>query len=387
VAGPDVAVIGGGIVGVAAASVLAAGGARVTLYERDGIAAGASGRNSGVVQHPLDAELATLHRDTLARYRDLAEASEGAFVLAPGPAGLLYVGRDPEVVRAQASAVAAAQPALRPELVEGTALRDLEPALAPGLVACRVAIGYPVAPAAATRAFAVRARALGVRIRTAASIDLAIDGDLVAGVRAGGTLEPTGIVLVAAGPWSAAIVDPSGAWRPIRPVWGVTVPVGLAAPPRHILEEAGIVTEPPDRRSASGERTATAHEPGVEFSLVTAGGSSIVGSTFLAEEPEPAGWAARILGHGAAFVPAIGGAAVLGYRSCARPLSADGRPLVGRVPWLRNGFIAAGHGPWGISTGPASAGQVADAILGRGQPIPAAFDPARFGESPGQRIV
>jgi glycine/D-amino acid oxidase-like deaminating enzyme len=51
----DFGVIGGGIVGCALAAFLAEGGASVVLYERDEIAAAASGRNSGVLQHPFDA--------------------------------------------------------------------------------------------------------------------------------------------------------------------------------------------------------------------------------------------------------------------------------------------------------------------------------------------
>ena len=382
-ASPDVAVIGGGVIGCAAAAYLAAGGAHVTLYERASVAAGASGRNSGVVQHPMDRELASLHRDSLARYRDLEASLDGAFSLPAEPAGLLYVTRDGDAARAQESAITAAQPEMRPEIVEGAALRTLEPALAPGLAACRIAIGYPVAPAAATRAFAQLARGAGVVFRTSAPVDLALDGDVVAGVRSGGVLERAGTVLVAAGPWSPALLDPSGGWRPIRPIWGVVVAIGLASPPRHVLEEAGIATEPDDPRTTEPGRPRTAAprpDPDVEFSLVTAAGSSSVGSTFLAGEPEPTEWAPRVLRHGSTFVPAIAGATVLGYRSCARPLAADGRPLVGRVPWLRNAWMAAGHGPWGISTGPASAAQVSNAILGRETHVSSAFDPARFGE-------
>ena len=58
--GVDVAVIGGGIVGCATAAFLAEGGASVLLAEREAIAAGASGRNSGIVQHPMDEVLAPL---------------------------------------------------------------------------------------------------------------------------------------------------------------------------------------------------------------------------------------------------------------------------------------------------------------------------------------
>jgi sarcosine oxidase, subunit beta len=57
----DVAIIGGGIVGCAAAAFLAEAGAGVDLYEQDEVAAAASGRNSGSVQHPFDPVLRDLH--------------------------------------------------------------------------------------------------------------------------------------------------------------------------------------------------------------------------------------------------------------------------------------------------------------------------------------
>jgi D-amino-acid dehydrogenase len=41
-------------------------------------------------------------------------------------------------------------------------------------------------------------------------------------------------------------------------------------------------------------------------------------------------------------------------------------------------FVASGHGPWGISLGPASARVVADLVLGRTPALSRAFDPARF---------
>ena len=67
---PDVVVVGGGIVGTAAAAALAEAGAVVTLVERAGIGAGASGRNSGVVQHPFDRALRDLHLESVAEYRN-----------------------------------------------------------------------------------------------------------------------------------------------------------------------------------------------------------------------------------------------------------------------------------------------------------------------------
>jgi glycine oxidase len=106
---------------------------------------------------------------------------------------------------------------------------------------------------------------------------------------------------------------------------------------------------------------------------------SAVGSTFLADEPDPAAWTERILERATTFVPAILDAPIREVRACGRPASLDGRPLVGAVPWLDNVFVAAGHGPWGISTGPASARQIAELVLGRADVIDAAFTVERFG--------
>ena len=69
----------------------------------------------------------------------------------------------------------------------------------------------------------------------------------------------------------------------------------------------------------------------------------------------------------------------MSLRACARPVALDGRPLVGAVPGIDRAFVAAGNGPWGISTGPATARLIADLVLGRDVPMPGALDPARFG--------
>ena len=72
-------------------------------------------------------------------------------------------------------------------------------------------------------------------------------------------------------------------------------------------------------------------EPDLLFSLVTANGDSALGSTFLAAEPDPAGLVPLLRERGTRFVPALAEARVTGLRACARPLSADGLPLLGRA--------------------------------------------------------
>ena len=375
---PDVAVIGGGIVGTAAAAFLAEAGLRVRLYERTEIAAGASGRNSGIVQHPFDPILAELYRASLAEYRALA-ASDAGFALPDEPAGLLYVGRQSDVARQAAAAWAGAWPESRPEVVSGEELRRLEPALAEDLAACRLAIGYPGEPASATHAFAAVGTRRGVEIVLGEARPEIVHGRAV-GVRVGGRVEPAGTVLLAAGPWTPGLIDPSGSWRPIQPVWGVVAGLALTDGPTHALEAVDITIEPGVAVDGTGELIEPS-DTNVEFSLVPARGSSALGSTFLPAEPDPAAWLSALRRVGARYVPAVADAPLIGLRHCARPVSADGRPLIGAIGGIAGLFVAAGHGPWGITTGPGSARLVADLILGRIGPgeVPRAIDPERFG--------
>jgi glycine/D-amino acid oxidase-like deaminating enzyme len=369
---PDVVIVGGGIIGAAAASFLATAGLQVTLFERAAIAAAASGRNSGVIQHPFDPVLVGLYRESLALYRVLEVESAGAFQLPPQPAGLLAVGWDEAGAADLAADWAAPYPETRPEVQAGRVLRDIEPALAPGVIACRVAIGYPVVPASATRAFAALAQARGASVRIGRDVRLAIRGGVAVGVEIDGHLEPAGSVIVAAGPWTPQLLDPSGGWNPIHSIWGVVADVLLAGPPAHVLEELAIDIEP-------AEEAPAASPDGVAFSLVTAGGASSLGSTFLPVEPDPDRFADALRERGARYVPEIASARVRGVRACARPVALDGRPLVGAVPGVSGAFVAAGNGPWGISTGPATARMVGDLVLGRVAAVPASLDPARFG--------
>jgi glycine/D-amino acid oxidase-like deaminating enzyme len=318
----DVAVVGGGIVGCALAAFLAEGGAEVTLYERDRIAAGASGRNSGVVQHPLDAALVGLYEESLEHYRAL----EG-FELPEEPVGLLLLG---------ATEADGAFPDLAPALIEDA--HALEPALTPGIPAVRLETGRPVPPAAAAHAWAHRAQRAGAEIVIGQAPD-------------------DGLRVIAAGPWTAELTG-----LPITAVWGVVVELELPNAPRHVLEEAGI------------DALTSADVPDVLFSAVTARGISAVGSTFLPDEPDPRALAPRILQHAQRFLPGLG--RQTGLRACARPGSKDGRPLLGQLD--ERTYVASGHGAWGITLGPASARLVADQILGRPAEIPPALDVRRW---------
>ena len=355
---PDVAIIGGGIVGCAAAAFLSERGARVELFERAELAGAASGRNSGVLQHPFEPVLAELHVESLRHYRGL-----DGFELPDRPAGILMLGPERASLDEARADIARTSPELEPALLDPREVRRLEPAVGRRLWACRLETGFPVRPAAATLAFAERARRAGAVLNEGVPAWPWMTGGRARGVIAGHEHSAAGAVLVAAGPWTPEVIDASHSWRPIVPVWGVVVEVELPEPPRHVVEEAGV-----EDVAAGG--------PGSLFSMVVAEGAVSVGSTFLTEEPDPGDWALALRDAGARFVPALAGARVRGTRVCARPQSFDGRPLVGPVPGLDGVWAAAGHGPWGISAGPATARVVADALLGR-RPVPAVLDAGR----------
>jgi glycine/D-amino acid oxidase-like deaminating enzyme len=348
----DVAVIGGGIAGCATAALLAEAGAQVTLFEREAIAAGASGRNSGILQHPMDPALAALYEASLALYEGL----EG-FEL-PEPSGVLVVSEDPSLAAAH-EAIAQRFPELDPQWLEGDDLRAAEPALARDLYAYRVAAGRPIGPTAATNAWAARARAAGAKTVFEPARFVA------GGVRAGGAFHPAGAVVAAAGPWTPDAIGGGAGW--VRASWGVVAQVRLSSPPRHALEQAGIeaLSEP-------------GGAPESLFSLVTTAGVSAVGSTFTAEEPDPAAIAPRLLERGARYVPELERATIEHVRACARPLAADGRPLLGPVPGIEGLYLVTGHGAWGITLGPGSAQLVVRAMLD-GEAIPPELQAARFG--------
>jgi glycine/D-amino acid oxidase-like deaminating enzyme len=379
--GSEVVVIGGGIVGTSAAALLAERGVSVTLVEREAIGAGASGRNLGAVQHPFDSPLVSLHEETLVMYR--AMGSTGGFSFPAEPAGLLLLADDRTVLAAQARELSA-MPELRPDLLEPRQTQSLEPWLATDLWSLRLATGYPIPPHAATEAMARRATAAGARLEIGAAAVPAVEHGRVTGVILEGARRVAADrVLIAAGPWSPYLVDPSGRWQPIVATWGATAQLAMAHPPRHVVEEARV--EPVNRPADAVDRAPSpppAATPSL-FTLAAAGGVATIGSTFLAEQPDHRSLAPILVQRGVRFLPALREATITASRACARPQSTDGRPLIGSVPGVAGLYLAAGNGPWGISCGPATARLAVDAILaGDDEQVPPELRVERMGAAP-----
>jgi D-hydroxyproline dehydrogenase subunit beta len=352
VSAPDVAIAGGGIVGATLAALLAEAGASVRLYEREAIAAAASGRNSGVLQHPLDEALVAVHERSLALYETLGHG----FAYPAEPVGALVLSEDPQPLRRECDELAARFREVAPEWLEGGALRAAEPGLGEGLYAYRLETARPIPPASATQAWAERAREAGAELRLGEAVEaVEVRDGRATGVLTAAGVEPAGAVALAAGPWTAPLARRVPDTF-VAPLWGVNVEVRLPDPPRHVLEQAGIEA----LVGAGG---------GAEpiFSIVTAGGVSAVGSTFLRDEPDPDRAAPELLARGARYLPALGGVSTFRARACPRPQSYDSRPLLGPHGSIEGLHLATGHGAWGISLGPGSAELVAAAILEGGE--------------------
>ena len=171
---------------------------------------------------------------------------------------------------------------------DGSALRDLDPALADDLVACRLDIGYPAAPASATRAYAALAERLGAssrhRWRRRGSRSVTASPSVS---RSTGVSSRPGRVVVA-----GRAVDsgrPDRGWRDVAAVAADPPLVGRRCRDRARAPAAPRPRGDRHRHRArrGGDAAARRDDAGFGFSLVTADGSSALGSTFLPEPPEP----------------------------------------------------------------------------------------------------
>jgi glycine/D-amino acid oxidase-like deaminating enzyme len=307
----DVAILGAGVVGCSAAAFLAEAGARVAVHDPGGIAAGASGRNSGVIQHPIQGPLVEFYAAALALHREVVD-------LPVDPAGVLVLG---------ATSIDGVPPELDPQVVEDA--HAVEAVVRPGIPAVRVNTGWIVGPSAVTHAWAGRARAAGATFVDAPP-------------------RSADVTLIATGAWTAGIT----------PLWGVTAQIDVRA--GHVLEQGGVN----DAVEGAG---------GELFTLV----GDVLGSSASTEEPDKDVVSRRLADRARAY---IGEVRIQATRSCPRPLSPDGLPLVGALDPAT--YVCAGHGPWGVTVAPATSRMVADAILGRSEP-PRHLDPQRFAPAEG----
>ena len=213
-----VIVVGGGIVGCATAYFAAQAGLDVVLLEREHCGYGASGRNPGFVwlhcRNPGFA-LEISRAGRLLYERLLIELPGGFEFRAKG--GLIYFTTDEQGAVMAEFAAARQADGLPVELIDGAEVRKLVPPIRPDVLgASFCAEDAQINTPAVVRALVAGARQEGAAIREGVTVrGIVRSGDRVVGVDTDAGRLDADAVVVAAGAWSRALLQPAGIELPV----------------------------------------------------------------------------------------------------------------------------------------------------------------------------
>ncbi|HSL50955.1 MAG TPA: glycine oxidase ThiO [Candidatus Deferrimicrobiaceae bacterium] len=348
----SVAVIGGGIIGCAAAQELAKRGCRVTLLERASPGAEASGAAAGLLSplgpspepgpfHRLAIESWRLYPAVAAELRDLTGVDVEHMT-----AGTLYLLHSPpeiEAARQRRSWPLAAEFGI--EVVEGSELRALEPALAKDLSAALLVRGdHWVNNQRLVTAYAAAAAARGVTVRTGVEVSrILVEGGRVRGVLVDGEMLHADAVLLAAGAWSGALAASAGLRLPVAPVRGQMLAVSNVPP---------LIS-----RAIHGDDVYVVPRPSGEILI----GATVEHAGFVrAVTPDGLG---SLIAAAVALVPEIGRRPVTRSWCGFRPWVPDGQPVLGPSPAAAGLFVATAHFRNGILMAPITAALLTRCIV------------------------
>ena len=366
----DVAVIGGGLIGVSIALELAAEKLRVVVLERQEPGNEASWAAAGMLSpapdSPRDAPLVPLSRESLRLYPDFVSTVEEASGKSAGFAreGALEVffGPQGEAERnSRISALRAFQIAAEP--IQAVTAREWERPLAPNAAAAAwLPEECSVEPRSLMRAALVAAKQRGVEVRPNCGVThLLREGDRCTGVVAGEARFAAGHVVVAAGCYSSDVASEAGTlseYWPTRPVRGQMLALRPRAPSlqRVLRCERGYLVPRADGRIVAGS---TSEEAGFEKRTTDEG-------------------VRKILGVARELVPDLADAQLIEAWAGLRPGTPDDLPILG--PTGIDGLLAAtGHYRNGILLAPVTAKLIREWIVGGRASLAAeAFSPLRF---------
>jgi len=363
-----VLVVGAGVIGAAVAWELLQRGAEVVLL--DGAAEGGhtSAASAGMVNPfsltPDDTPALPLYWHSLQMYPEWTRALHERTGIDPEwrDGGCLRVALTPtDAEHLEASLAWIRRYDARAERIDAHTARQLEPTLNPE-IACALHIpseGW-VHTERLMRALHRAVQLSSANLYTGSPVlNLVVCNGSVRGVQmAHGVLEGDAVV-VAAGAWAGALLQPLGIYAPTTPVRGVILSLGdLPVPVRRILSSP------------------------VGYLVPRADGTALLGAT-----REQAGYDARATAEGyavlthalARLAPSLMHATVLGHTVGLRPDTPDHNPYIGAVAGYEGLYLAAGHAYHGILLAPATACALADLILNGTTDLPIApFDPNRF---------
>jgi glycine oxidase len=378
---PDVAVVGGGIIGLTVAWRAGLRGLSVTVLERGGVGEEcATSAAAGMLAPVSEVEFGEGGRGVLelglrsaGMWPEFAAELERATGAEVGlrHSGTLVVARDEDEARGLERQLALRESlGLAARRLRPSAARALEPALAPTVrLALEAPDDHSVDPRLVLAALRRACELAGVRLRErapVANIELARSAGRVAGVTlADGARIEAGQVVLAAGAWTAELEGlPAHARVPVRPVKGQILrlrdPEGPGLLQRVVRFEGGYIVPRGDGRYVLG---ATMEERGFERHLR-------VGGVY------------EILRDAHELVPGISELQIEEFGVGFRPSTPDNAPAIG--PGALEGLVwATGHHRNGILLAPLTGELVANMLAS--EPggdnecsLPSTCDPGRF---------
>jgi glycine/D-amino acid oxidase-like deaminating enzyme len=362
----DIAVIGAGVVGAAAAYRLARAGQQVVVLEAGEPGHGTSASSFAWV-NAVRKEPEVYHRLNAAGVRAYATLAQelGTDIGYRDGGSLEWAEGDAEQRELEERVERLARRGYPAEWIDRDAALGVEPALAIGARVERVvyyaAEGWVDAPRL-VRVLLDRAVAAGAEVRraTPARLERRPGGRVAVEIDAGTSGADT--ALVCAGPATAAVLRPLG----------VTLPVG---------RKVGLlaVTAPPPEPLRR-----VVHAPGIHLRPDVSGGLLLGADDVdaLTTESTPPGrppdYARTLLERARRVFPPARDVDLLSVRIGVRPMPSDGQTIAGRLPGFANAWVLATHS--GVTLGPLLGRLIADEIT---TGVPSAelgpFRPDRFG--------
>ena len=365
----DVVVVGGGIVGCQTAYLLAKGGATVTILEADSVASHASGfafgemgalEGAGIPDPLLDFTLWS-HQRHIILAAELQELSGVDPQFRLGGRIKLALSEDDATAFKEALRWQKGITELRPRWLDTAELRKVEPQVNPACVGgVYVDNSGSVEPYRYTLAAAQSAGKLGVDMVLRRARGLAGENGRCLGVSTDDGLMTAGAVVLAMGPWTGQASEWCGVDLPVSPLKGQILRLRHASiqVKSSIFYGGSYVSSKPDGLIWAGT---TEEEVGFDEETTPRARDKIMADLLM-------------------MAPNLVDTELVHQTACLRPLSADGMPIVGKVPGWDNLYVGTGAGRKGILWSSGMSQGLADIILGGKSDVPGveALDPRRF---------
>lgn len=384
----DVLIVGGGLIGCAAAWHLAARGASVLLVEAGDINSGASGQNAGSLHFQMErrflengealadqaARIIALNLLAIEEWGGL-EAALGAGLHVARNGGLMVAETAGQVALLEAKSRRENAQGLHTRLLDGAAARALCPALGEGVLAASyLAVEGHADPRAVTPALAEAARGQGVQVVTGCRVR-AIERRAGGGfdVRASGGQGYGRIVadqvLVAAGAWTASVAALANLHIPLFPV-ALLMNVTEKSEPMlaQLIQHVGRRLSM--KQAYAGNILIGGGWPS-RLAQTAQGGFDLDSRSTIIPDSRGGNLRAAI-----DVVPRIGGLNVIRSWTGVTTVSADQLPIVGPVSRVPGFHVAAGGSAFTL--GPTFARLIARAIGGESVPELDVVSPDRF---------